>query len=144
MRPSRWVPAALTMVCVAALAAVPVLFRDPPSTIASRSRLLELAVPVSGSDSSTTGWSQADLDSVAQAFSDGLRIRRQPSDSLAVGIHSLYPYRFLTVRGGGSITVALKRPWPPGPAGSTPAAGLAAEGPDRSGGCLVYTLRREW
>lgn len=141
MSPHRFTSAALATFCVVMLAAIPVLFRQPPSTISSRGRLLELTVAVSAADPMRENWSQAALDSAANAFHSGLRLPPRPSERLAVGAHSLYPYRFLTVRGSRTLTVALSPPWPPRPARQRMPSGTLLDGPVRSGGCLVYTLQ---
>jgi hypothetical protein len=140
LRPSRWVSGALALLCVALLTSIPILFRAPPSTIRRRGRLLELAVPVSRSDTVSTGWNAAALDSAAESFHRGLALPPQPSESLAVGAHSLYPYGFLTVRSDSSLTVALKPPWPPGPVDSRRMPNVAAVATGCHGECLVYTL----
>lgn len=134
------VPAAAVSLLL--LAAVPLLFDEPPSTIRDRGTLLRLACTISEADPMRRGWTVESLDSAAAELCPGLSLAPALEDSLAVAVHTLYPFRFLTVRGRSRITVALAPPWPDLPARRYP-PGLSGSGPRRSGGCLVYVLREK-
>ena len=121
------------------LAAMPLLFDRPPSTIQDRGTLVSLAASVSHSDSMSDGWTEESLNGAAADFCPGLSLGFALEDSLAVGQHTLYPFDFLTVRSRCLLVVALRRPWPGLPARRLP--GLLESEPRQTGRCLVYVLR---
>ena len=135
--------AVLGAVCLMLIAIVPVLFRRPPSTLSRRSVLLELAATVAESDSMELQWTETRLDSAVTHFHPQLRLEMADTESLAIGAHSLYPYRFLTLRQPERLTIALAPPLPPLPLTSAEAAALGSAVPQPSGECLVYVLRSD-
>lgn len=138
-RKPRRLPAASAAAAGLLLAAMPLLFDKPPSTIQDRGTLVRLAASISHSDSMSGGWTEDSLNSAAADFCPGLSLGFALDDSLAVGQHTLYPFGFLTVRSRCLLVVALRRPWPGLPARRLP--GLLESGPRQTGSCLVYVLR---